>query len=197
MNIRDSLPQVPFLADNLALNFINSEYGVGECSHDCFTDDLSVVNWLMMAGVWPDIAKGHIPCDLLNEARALRTSARMIVNAAMKNAPADLTHVNNILEAGRPTQVVEWDSAKQKFYIRTQCMDLQPASLLWPVVESLVNLITSDKFEFVRECEADDCILLFHDLSKSHRRRWCSMATCGNRMKVSAFRSRKKPYQRG
>ncbi|WP_412093512.1 CGNR zinc finger domain-containing protein [Pseudomonas syringae] len=29
------------------------------------------------------------------------------------------------------------------------------------------------------------------DLSKSHPRRGCSMATCGNRMKVAAFRSGK------
>nr|WP_237656265.1 CGNR zinc finger domain-containing protein [Kosakonia sp. MH5] len=28
-------------------------------------------------------------------------------------------------------------------------------------------------------------------MSKSHRRRWCSMAACGNRMKVEAFRNRK------
>ncbi|CAI8905665.1 MULTISPECIES: CGNR zinc finger domain-containing protein [Pseudomonas] len=61
------------------------------------------------------------------------------------------------------------------------------------MAESLVGLVTNDKFEFVRQCEAHDCVLLFHDLSKSHRRRWCSMATCGNRMKVAAFRSRNKP----
>jgi predicted RNA-binding Zn ribbon-like protein len=61
------------------------------------------------------------------------------------------------------------------------------------VAESLVGLVMNDKFESVRQCEAHDCVLLFHDLSKSHRRRWCSMATCGNRMKVAAFRSRNKP----
>ncbi|NEJ40784.1 CGNR zinc finger domain-containing protein, partial [Rhizobium ruizarguesonis] len=36
-----------------------------------------------------------------------------------------------------------------------------------------------------------DCTLFFLDTTKSHRRRWCSMALCGNRMKVAAFRSRK------
>ncbi|WP_327229156.1 CGNR zinc finger domain-containing protein [Achromobacter xylosoxidans] len=33
---------------------------------------------------------------------------------------------------------------------------------------------------------------MFHDKTKSHRRRRCSMALCGNRMKVAAFRSRQK-----
>ncbi|WP_422121526.1 CGNR zinc finger domain-containing protein [Providencia huaxiensis] len=46
--------------------------------------------------------------------------------------------------------------------------------------------------QYIRQCEASDCVLYFLDLTKSHRRRWCSMSTCGNRMKVAAFRERKK-----
>nr|WP_250475193.1 CGNR zinc finger domain-containing protein [Caballeronia sp. GAFFF1] len=34
----------------------------------------------------------------------------------------------------------------------------------------------------VRECGA--CSWLFLDLSRSKSRRWCSMATCGNRVKA-------------
>jgi predicted RNA-binding Zn ribbon-like protein len=81
---------------------------------------------------------------------------------------------------------------KKAFRVATHLRDSSPASPLGPVAESLVGLVTNDKFELVRQCEAHDCVLLFHDLSKSHRRRWCSMATCGNRMKVAAFRSRNK-----
>ncbi|RYF47111.1 MAG: hypothetical protein EOO38_12790 [Cytophagaceae bacterium] len=40
-----------FLADNLALDFINSEYCVGDQHHDCFTDDQSVASWLKVAGL--------------------------------------------------------------------------------------------------------------------------------------------------
>jgi predicted RNA-binding Zn ribbon-like protein len=43
----------------------------------------------------------------------------------------------------------------------------------------------------VRKCEAHDCTLLFEDATRSGRRRWCSMALCGNRMKVAAFRARR------
>jgi predicted RNA-binding Zn ribbon-like protein len=193
MNPNDTFPSALFLADNLALNFINSEYGIGEQHHDCFSDNQAVASWLKMAGIWPDIANHYPLCDLLTEARALRVSAKAVVNAAMKGIPADFTLINELLEAGRPAQGLEWDDQAQKFRIGVRYRDINPASLLWPVADSLVKLVTGDKFEFVRECEADDCILLFHDLSKSHRRRWCSMATCGNRMKVAAFRSRKKP----
>nr|WP_254214234.1 CGNR zinc finger domain-containing protein [Burkholderia multivorans] len=33
-------------------------------------------------------------------------------------------------------------------------------------------------------------MLWFLDRTKSHRRRWCSKALCGNRQKVAAFRRR-------
>lgn len=46
-------------------------------------------------------------------------------------------------------------------------------------------------FALVRQCEHSDCVLWFHDTTKSHRRRWCAMALCGNRHKVSEFRKRR------
>ena len=35
--------------------------------------------------------------------------------------------------------------------------------------------------ELVRKCTNPACVYLFLDISKSGRRRWCDMATCGNR----------------
>jgi predicted RNA-binding Zn ribbon-like protein len=32
---------------------------------------------------------------------------------------------------------------------------------------------------------------MFYDRTKSHKRRWCSMALCGNRHKVAEFRKRR------
>jgi predicted RNA-binding Zn ribbon-like protein len=42
----------------------------------------------------------------------------------------------------------------------------------------------------IRRCDADDCRMVFHDESRTGSRRWCSMARCGNRAKVRAFRQR-------
>ena len=178
-----------FLADNLALDFINSAYGVAEQQHDCFTDDRSVIAWLTTAGVLSDEVAP--PRRLLALACELREESRALVKAAMNGTASDATLINSVLEAGRPQQKLAWHDETQQFYLRACADHSKPAGLLWPIADALVTLVTSEKFEFVRQCEAHDCILLFHDLSKSHRRRWCSMATCGNRMKVAAFRSRK------
>lgn len=189
----NTLYDAPFLGDNLVLDFINSEYLVDSQRHDCLTDDQSVASWLIRAGVLPDNNDRQVPGGLLTEARELRHTARRVVKAAMNRTPADLTVINRVLDAGRPVRKLEWDADMQQFRIAVYQNSESPSGLLWPIADALMSLVTSDKFEFVRQCEAHDCILLFHDLSKSHRRRWCSMATCGNRMKVAAFRSRKKP----
>jgi predicted RNA-binding Zn ribbon-like protein len=61
-----------------------------------------------------------------------------------------------------------------------------------PVAEAVATLLAKGDFSLVRKCESPDCTLWFHDRTKSHHRRWCSMALCGNRMKVAAFRARQK-----
>jgi len=191
--VSDHTPcSAPFLGDNLALDFINSEYLVDNQLHDCFTDDQSILDWLTSAGLLPAVSDRLPPDGLLTAARNLRHSAREIVRNAMSRSASDLTLINQILDAGQPVRRVAWDAETQQFRVAVCQQTGSPSGLLWPVADALVSLVTSDKFKFVRQCEADDCILLFHDLSKSHRRRWCSMATCGNRMKVAAFRSRKR-----
>jgi predicted RNA-binding Zn ribbon-like protein len=40
----------------------------------------------------------------------------------------------------------------------------------------------------VRNCEG--CSIWFYDHTKAHRRRWCSMALCGNRSKARSHRQR-------
>lgn len=64
--------------------------------------------------------------------------------------------------------------------------------MLWPVMRSAADLLTSAQIEMVRECGGDDCGWLFVDTSKNHSRRWCSMSDCGNRAKVKRFYRKQK-----
>ncbi len=50
-------------------------------------------------------------------------------------------------------------------------------------------LLSPDRIR-VHRCAAGGCGWFFLDRSKAGRRRWCSMATCGNRMKVQSYRER-------
>ncbi len=64
--------------------------------------------------------------------------------------------------------------------------------MLWPVVRSAADFLTSDELETVRVCASDSCDWLFIDTSKNHSRRWCNMKSCGNREKARRYYSRKK-----
>jgi predicted RNA-binding Zn ribbon-like protein len=64
--------------------------------------------------------------------------------------------------------------------------------MLWPVVRSAADLLTSDELDDVRVCASETCNWLFMDTSKNHSRRWCDMKSCGNRAKARRFYGRKK-----
>lgn len=64
------------------------------------------------------------------------------------------------------------------------------AALLGPIAWSAIDLLAKAPFERIKQCPAHDCGWLFLDTSKNNSRRWCDMATCGNRSKATRFRER-------
>jgi predicted RNA-binding Zn ribbon-like protein len=85
------------------------------------------------------------------------------------------------------------------------CLDLQGTELawrwkhegmaltmpLWPIAQAAADLLTAATSAPVRECGGDQCTWLFLDHSRGRSRRWCSMASCGNRAKA------RRHYHRG
>ena len=65
-----------------------------------------------------------------------------------------------------------------------------PGQLLQPIAEAIADLVCNADFRLIRACEGTACTLMFLDRTKSHARRWCSMAVCGNRAKAAAHRAR-------
>jgi predicted RNA-binding Zn ribbon-like protein len=184
-------PEALFVADNCALDFINTEYGEGARHCECFVDDQSVVDWLKQAGLLPQ-APRKAPDGLLALALEMRAAGKAMVKAAKAGRRADVDVVNRVLKLGNPTRELQWEGETASFKVVKRRDTTHAMGLLEPVADAMVNLLTGEQLDLVRQCEGEDCTLLFHDLTKSHRRRWCSMAVCGNRMKVAAFRSRKK-----
>lgn len=181
----------PFIASNLAIDFINTQFGVGEERQECLDDDSSVVAWLQQAGVLTEECESP-PSGIAKLARELRDNMRDLLTSAQQGRAADPALINHVLERGCPIEKIEWQPKEAVFQKKTYKRNMESESLLQPVVASLVELLTEEELQLVKQCEASDCVLLFHDQTKSHRRRWCSMAACGNRMKAAAHRARKK-----
>jgi predicted RNA-binding Zn ribbon-like protein len=55
-----------------------------------------------------------------------------------------------------------------------------------------VEIIGGEQAALLRECARPECTQVYLDHSRGHRREWCSMATCGSRMKAKAYRERQK-----
>ena len=72
-------PEPLFIADDLALDFINTRFGVGESHRECFGSDESVLQWLKRTGsitaVTGEMPKGRSG-TLVKAAIELRESAR-------------------------------------------------------------------------------------------------------------------------
>jgi predicted RNA-binding Zn ribbon-like protein len=58
------------------------------------------------------------------------------------------------------------------------------------VAQSAAGLLCHADRHLVRACPGHQCGWLF--LDRHHRRRWCSMASCGNRAKVNAHATRRR-----
>ena len=66
-------------------------------------------------------------------------------------------------------------------------------SMLWRITRSAMELLTSDELKYVKQCGR--CDWLFVDRSRNHKRRWCSMNACGNRVKMARRYERTKQGQ--
>jgi predicted RNA-binding Zn ribbon-like protein len=55
-----------------------------------------------------------------------------------------------------------------------------------PAVMAAVNLLDllDQAPDRIRQCQHPACVLWFYDTTRNETRRWCSMATCGNRAKA-------------
>jgi predicted RNA-binding Zn ribbon-like protein len=71
----------------------------------------------------------------------------------------------------------------------------EPLRALAPIARSIADLIAQGGGARIRRCANPRCVLYFRDTSRTGRRRWCSMAVCGNRMKVAAHIRRHGRYR--
>lgn len=58
------------------------------------------------------------------------------------------------------------------------------------LAEAAADLLSDPAASTIRECEAEDCVMLF--LPTHPRRRWCSSSRCGNRARVARYYERHK-----
>lgn len=179
----------PLIGDHLALDLINTQAMNGALLHDFWSTSSDVVRWFRRVGI--ECGETNDKDDqpmLLKQARDLRNIARELVSLRKQGQRGDVMGLNQFLRARQSVPVLSWTDD-------TPCLSRQAAApsfitALGVLAEEIAILLAEGNFELVRQCEHPDCVLWFYDRTKSHRRRWCSMAVCGNRYKATQFRKR-------
>jgi predicted RNA-binding Zn ribbon-like protein len=166
---------------------------------DRFATFDDAASWLIGRGICHDnkgsagLRKGGVSeRDALDRIRTVRGALRELSDAVVNARPADpaaLAEVNRAIHARERIELVaERDGVSIGHSHVGDPLDDALARLADPLVAE----IQSGNADRVRICDNDTCRWLFYDESRAGRRRWCDMATCGNRAKAARHRARAK-----
>ncbi|MFQ5811708.1 MAG: CGNR zinc finger domain-containing protein [Anaerolineae bacterium] len=193
----------------LSLDFANTaEWHASDHPDEGLNSYPDLVSWAQHVGILTDREAGRLlqkagrhPADasaVLDRAISLREAIyRIFSAAAVGRLPeaADLAVLNAALsEALTHLRIVRmeedfaWDWTGDE-----DALD----QMLWPVVRSAADLLTSEELHRVGQC-ADDrgCGWLFLDTSRNHSRQWCAMKDCGNRAKARRHYERERELRK-
>ncbi|MGI4801261.1 MAG: CGNR zinc finger domain-containing protein [Janthinobacterium lividum] len=205
--LRPPRPEPVFVGDHLATDFLNSIENPTIPNADWLSDGDGLLGWLARAGV-VDVsvlaAMRELPPDRLDavaaDAVALREWLRSLLReqAGRPFTAEDLPKLEplnrRLVEDRRADRILaaepHGDDRPRHLRIGRGEDWSDPRQLLQPIVRAGAELICQEDQSLVRTCGGPTCTLMFLDRTKSHRRRWCSMAICGNRAKVSTHRAR-------
>jgi len=203
-------PPPLFVGDHLALDFLNS-FAVPQGQRiEWLRHGQDLLDWLQAAGVIDRRLAARFRASdgastsldaVAEEARALREWLRRFVQRrAGSRLPVEalrqLEPLNRLLARGdsyrqveaSPRGDLEDDHGPLRWRLERRWTDAE--QLLQPIAEAIGDLVCHADFRLIRACEGSSCTLVFYDRTKAHRRRWCSMAGCGNRAKAAAHRAR-------
>lgn len=211
-------PPAFFTADDPALDFLNSVGAPWGDEIEWVQNGRDLLNWLEEAGIVTSSALEPFRDPALFEevdkvaakARDLRDWFRLFVakhanNPLGSSAQSGLETLNRLLMKGDSCQQLEFlpsadlrnQESTPKVRWRRVWRLRKPDDLLLPLAEVMGNLLSHCNFDTVRNCEGPTCTMWFHDVSKNHTRRWCSMSVCGNRAKAATHRAKKKASRQG
>lgn len=182
--------QFLFLADNLALDLVNTEVIRDGQRVDWLVEPQDFAAWLRHAGLALE-GRGAISPRLLRRAKALRAEIRRmaeVLAAGRPVSPSVVLVINRVLREERMFHELVREG--KGYEVRTRS---EPGgSALAPIARSAAELLAAGDRLRVGRCGNPACILHFYDTTRSRTRRWCSMAGCGNRMKVAAHYRRQR-----
>ena len=130
----------------------------------------------------------------LVDARRVRAALRALAERGANSEKIRwdaLTEINRVLGRSAGTRRLE-SRADGSFARAFVPVGDAFAGLIIPIVEAAADSLIAGELARVRRCGDPRCFRVFYDATRNGRRRWCDMATCGNRAKAARFRERER-----
>jgi predicted RNA-binding Zn ribbon-like protein len=171
----------PHIGEPLAVDLLNTRWNY-DGPHDLLTDVAGLHAWLE--------SNGLSERSRADEAtRAATVMARDAIHAAVTSGSTE--PLNAVLEQGRVRRELAADGPNQ--VIEVARPEWLPGFL---AADNLLDLLAQGP-DRIRQCAGHACVLFFYDTSKNGKRRWHSMAACGNREKAARNYARRTVRESG
>jgi predicted RNA-binding Zn ribbon-like protein len=171
------------VAGNPALDLVGTVSERGTHDAEELVSPQSLAQWYVDAGLVT--RRPPVTDEDLTAAVALREHLYPLVRSLVDGTPPPARHRTALNRAARGPVPVQSIDAHGR---RTTRGDA--AACLVAVARAAIELFDRDDGAVVRFCADETCTHPFLDRSRTKQRRWCDMASCGDRAKVRRFRGR-------
>jgi predicted RNA-binding Zn ribbon-like protein len=128
----------------------------------------------------------------LDRVHTVRGALRDVAAAIAEHRAPRAAALNTVNRALHARQVIELVPAPDGCSVDHRHVGDPIDDALARLAEPLVSELTGGHPDRIRVCASDTCDWIFYDASRTGRRRWCDMSTCGNRAKAARHRARTK-----
>ncbi|MFI6847179.1 CGNR zinc finger domain-containing protein [Kitasatospora sp. NPDC050467] len=168
----------PLIGEPLSLDLLNTRW-TGTPVNDLLAGPEGLGIWLASAGLAARCPAGDAGLAALREAReALAAVVRDLDEHGAPGAEA-VAGLNEVLRHGRLRRELGPQGPAESAEV-----DRPEWLAAWLAADDLLGLLGQGAHR-IKKCAHEACILHFFDTSQNGRRRWCSMAVCGNRAKAA------------
>jgi predicted RNA-binding Zn ribbon-like protein len=130
--------------------------------------------------------------EVLDRLRRLREAMRGVLESTVAARPPDLADIAELNRCMRTHYVYELVPGPDGVSLDHRHQGDPVDGAMARLAESLARELIQGHPDRLRICENPSCGWVFADTSRTGRRKWCDMATCGNRAKVARHRARQR-----
>jgi len=205
-SVTGSAPLMPMVVGHLArlqtgLDFINT-LDLWPVSHDHLDSPGTALDWLCEHDLMHREARVHLlsqygaspssGLEMLGRLRRVRQAMRGVLEAAATRRAPDAGDLDEINRALRTHYIYELVPATDGVSLDHRHQGDPVDGAIARLAEAIARELIQGDTERLRICENAQCRWVFKDTSRTGKRKWCSMRSCGNRAKVARHRARRR-----